>query len=528
MVPAIIFDKIREMRFVFMSIKNFFIGSTDKKNARSEPKFKGYTVQFNIPITAKAIEDIFTDCYDFEARKVIIGGENGKTADMYYIDGLTSGATIAEEILRPLTCDERFDPGLSEEKAAELIIDGVAYAYTVKKRTAMDDVVSDLLNGFCAIVLEKEKKALTFEVKSQDKRSISSPTEEKVVKGSKDAFIEVMKTNSMLVRRKLRDPKLKIKEVVIGDKTQTRVGIVYIKDFTNEELVNEVLTRIKNIDCEGVLTSAVLEEHVADQPKTPFPQLLNTERPDKFCLNILEGRVGILVDGLPMGFLAPGTFSQFFKVPEDHANHFIIASMLTILRYTAMVVTLLLPAFYVAVAMYHQEMLPIKLMQSIIDAKQSVPFPTAFEVIMMLIAFELLQEAGLRLPNTIGETVSIIGALIVGQSAVEAKVVSPVVVIVIALAGIAGYTVPNQDMGAALRICRFLLVIVSIAFGMFGLTVGAVLVVYHLCTLESYGVPYMSPFAGTRGRHVSRAFLRWPMTKIKISETELKTSADPE
>lgn len=508
-----------------MGIKNFFLG-TDREKKNSMPKFKGYTVQFNIPITAKAIEDIFTDCYDFEARTVIIGGENGKVANLYYIDGLTAGAAVAEEILRPLTSSNRFAPGLSEEKTAELIFNGVAYAYTVKWRTAMDDVVSDLLNGFCAVVLEKEKKALTFEVKSQDKRSISPPTEEKVVKGSKDAFIEVMKTNSMLIRRKLKDPRLKIKEVIIGDKTQTHVGIVYIKGFTNEQLINEVLTRVKNIACEGVITSAMLEEHVADQPKTPFPQLLNTERPDKFCLNLLEGRVGILVDGLPMGFLAPGTFSQFFKVPEDHANHFLIASVLTVLRYTAMAVTLLLPAFYVAVAMYHQEMLPIKLMQSIIDAKQSVPFPTAFEVLMMLIAFELLQEAGLRLPNTIGETVSIIGALIVGQSAVEAKVVSPVVVIVIALAGIAGYTVPNQDMGAALRICRFLLVIAAIAFGMFGLVAGAALVVYHLCTLESYGVPYMSPFAGSDGKHVARAFLRWPMTKIKISETELKTSAD--
>ena len=212
--------------------------------------------------------------------------------------------------------------------------------------------------------------------------------------------------------------------------------------------------RLNKIKTDGILTSADIEENISDDPRSPFPQLITTERPDKFCLNILEGRVGILADGLPIGYLAPGTFSQFFKVPEDRAGHFTSATVLTVLRYAALLITLLLPAFYVAVAMYHQEMLPTKLMQSIIRSKQSVPFPTAVEVLLMLISFELLQEAGLRLPDPIGETVSIIGALIVGQSAVEAKVVSPVVIIVVAIAGIAGYTMPNQDMGAALRLCR--------------------------------------------------------------------------
>jgi hypothetical protein len=229
-----------------------------------------------------------------------------------------------------------------------------------------------------------------------------------------------------------------------------------------------------------------------------------------------------MADGLPMGFMVPGTFSQFMKVPEDQSNHWLIASALTLLRYLSLILSLLLPAFYVAIAMYHQEMIPTKLMQSMIDAKQSVPFPTAAEVIMMLIAFELLQEAGLRMPNPIGETISIIGALIVGQSAVEARIVSPVVVVVVALAGIAGYTMPNQDMSAALRICRFLLVLLAIVFGMFGLTIGCGLLAYHLSSLESFGVPYMSPFAGEDGRYFDRALFRISMRKKKNADPTLR------
>jgi hypothetical protein len=236
----------------------------------------------------------------------------------------------------------------------------------------------------------------------------------------------------------------------------------------------------------------------------------------------MEGRVGIIIDGLPLGFMAPGTFSQFFKVPEDHANHFLVASGLTLLRYFSLILALILPAFYVSVTMYHQEMLPLKLMESIIEAKQSVPFPTAFEVLGMLVAFELLQEAGLRLPAPIGETVSIFGAIIVGQSAVEAKVVSPIVVIVIALAGIAGYTVPNQDTAVAVRICRFILVIMAVFMGMFGLAIGVALMLYHLSSLETLGVPYMAPFAGCDGKHFFRALLRFPMKSKSVREPELK------
>lgn len=474
-------------------------------------------------ISSESIKQVFEGCYDFEMRDVYPGGREDMRVSLCFIDGLVSGQSVSENIIRPLTDSRRFDGETDEKRIRELMLGGVVYGNTVKQRTSCDEVIKDLLNGFCAVIFDKTGAAVTFEVKSDEKRSIDQPKEEKVVKGSKDAFIEILKTNTSLVRKKLHDPKLKIKETIIGSKSETMAAIIYIDGFTNMEIVEEVEKRLSGIRTEGALTSAVIEENIVDDPRTPFPQLINTERPDKFCLNLLEGRVGIIVDGLPIGYLAPGTFSQFFKVPEDCANHFTVASALTVLRYLALVITLLLPAFYLAVAMYHQETIPTKLIQSMIDAKQSVPFPSAFEVLAMLISFELLQEAGLRLPNPIGETISIIGALIVGQSAVEAKVVSPVVVVVVALSGIAGYTSPNQDMGAALRICRFLFVIASMLGGMFGLAISVVMLLYHLCSLESFGVSYITPFGESSSKYIARAIFRFPMRKMKMREPTLKT-----
>lgn len=501
----------------FLNLLNFAMGKN--KNSPSRPK----KVKFPSPVTAAVLQDVFTDCFDFITRQIALGGDNNKEVTLCFIDGLVDSKTLAETVLRPITNSNRFGGDIQSSDAIAKMLGGVTYTASVKCRTVLDDVVQDLLNGFCAIVIDKESTAVTFEVRSNANRSVSDPKEEKVIKGSKDAFIELLKMNTTLVRRKLKNPNLRLKTAEIGKKTSTSVAILYIKDFTNMEIVEEVEKRIKNIDVEGVLTAAAIEESIVDHPATPFPQLISTERPDKFCMNLLEGRVGILIDGLPMGYLAPGTFAQFFKVPEDVANHFLVASSLTTLRYVALLVTLLLPAFYVAVAIYHHEMLPTKMMQSIIDAKQAVPFPTAIEVLLMLVAFELLQEAGLRLPNPIGQTVSIIGALIVGQSAVEAKVVSPVVVIIIATAGISGYTVPNQDMASALRITRLILVIFAIFGGMFGIAIGTVLLVYHLCTLESYGVTYMTPFAGREAKKRGRALGRGPMSGFKEQDPALKT-----
>lgn len=473
-------------------------------------------------LTAENISAIFFDCFDFKSFKIFAGGNRNIPVSVFFFDGLIDTTVVSEELIEPLSRSELFSD-IDPSGAADIASHGGVYYLPFKESYNLDSVADDISNGFCCLFFETSGVVLSFDIKSKNSRAVSNPTEEKVVKGAKDAFVETLNINLSLIRRKLHTPKLKTIPSVVGRQSRTRVCILYLDGIADPETVREAKKRIDSIDIDGLVSSANLEEYIVDFPNSSFPQLITTERSDKFCMNLLEGRVGIIADGLPIGYLAPGTFAQFIKVPEDNASHFIVSSALTLLRYLSLTITLLLPAFYVAVATFHHEMIPTKLMLSIIASKQYVPFSTAAEVLGMLLAFELLQEAGLRLPNSVGQTISIIGALIVGQSAVEAKVISPVVVIVIAVAGVTGYTIPNQDLASALRITRFLLVISALISGMYGLAVGASIFLYRLCTLESFGVAYMTPFASAHGGKISKAITRWPLRLSKHREKALNT-----
>ena len=469
-----------------------------------------------VPATAEGLKQLFEGSADFCSREITVGSS---TVTLCYLDGLVAVNSISEYVLRPILAHPELLQAENADALRECLADNGTFSAGIALRTGLQETANSLLSGWCAIFCGGTG-AVVFDVPSFDKRAVGVPQEEKVVKGSRDAFVETLRVNTMLVRKKLRDPALKIEEFVLGSSSATRVAVVYLDGFTNERIVTEVRRRLKKIRAGGVLSTAILEEQICDRPRSPFPQLIHTERPDKFCVNLLEGRVGILADGLPLGFLAPGTFAQFLKVPEDLSGHYLVASMLTLLRYISLLLSLLLPGFYVASVVYHHELLPTKLLQAIIDARQSVPFPTAVEVFAMLIAFELLQEAGLRLPSPSGQTISIVGALVVGQSAVEAKAVSPMVVIVIAMSGMAGYTMPSPDMASALRIWRFLLVLAAVAAGYDGLVAAGLLLAWHLCTLENFGVPYMTPFAGGGG--FFRALTRAPASGYTPHEPALQ------
>ena len=288
-----------------------------------------------------------------------------------------------------------------------------------------------------------------------------------------------------------------------------------------KEAGEELQRRLDAIDVDGVLATGIIEAGIADRPRSMFPQVIHTERPDRFARLLLNGRVGLIVDGIPIAFLVPVSLPEYLRVPQEDSQNYLISSALSLVRWMAVVLALALPAFYAAIAMYHQEMIPSKLLLSIIQSKQDVPFSTALEITGMLIAFELLQEAGLRLPNPIGDTVSVIGALIVGQSAVEAKVISPIAVIVVATAGIAGYAQPSQDLGAALRLCRLALLIAAIIGGLYGVAAGLCLFVWYLCTIDSYGRNYTAPWSGRRPDNLSQTFLRKPPSADKLREAEL-------
>ena len=473
--------------------------------------------RFPEPVSAENLRAVFADCGDFSLREVRLGG-GGLTAALCSLEGLVDGATVSEDVLRPLTDPERFGGVGDIPAAARLLREGMAHYYSAKELTAMDEVVSLLLEGWCALVFPG--LAVAFETKQPKGRSVEKSELEKGVKGAKDSFNELYRVNTALLRQRLRTPDLKLRELKVGRRSGTRVAVAYIQGLTDPRVVSELEKRLSAIDVDALLTTGTLEEYLLPR-RSPFPQFSFTERPDRFAQELLNGRAGLLVDGLPLGVLTQGTLAEQLKVTEDKAGHWLTASLLTLLRFAAMLISLLLPALYVAVTVYHQEMIPTRLLLSIIQTKQDVPFSTAAETLGMLLAFELLQEAGLRLPEAVGQTVSIIGALIVGQSAVEAKVLSPIVVIVVAVSGITGYTMPDQDLATALRLCRLLLVLLGLTLGLFGLVLGMALLLWYLCSLESFGTAYLAPFCDGGLKEVLRALLRLPQRLTKERPADL-------
>ncbi len=483
---------------------------------RREPRYPG-------PITLARLEEIFRDCVDFVRRTVWVGEDPRRALTLCYLSGMVKMERISDYLLRPMAQDPELARCAGAAPMMERMRQGALYNLAVEERDSLDQVVFDLVGGWCVFLFPGESTVLSCFVGTEEKRSVSAPDSETVLKGAKDAFVESVRTNTSIVRRHLKAPELRIQEQIVGRQSATLVDILYIEGITNPHLVEQVAARLREIDIDGVFSTGAIEEYIVPAARTPFPLVQYTQRSDRFCAGLAQGRVGVLIDGIPLGYLAPAVLGNFLQAPQDKSSSWLLATALTILRYFCMFTTLLLPALYTAMVTFHQEMIPTRLALSIIAAKQNVPFRSAFEVIVLLIAFEILQEAGLRLPQSIGQTVSIIGGLVVGSAAVEAKIVSPAVLIVVAVAGIAGYTMPSQELGGALRIWRFVLVLLSSWAGLFGTVMGAAVLIVHLAGIESFGVPYLTPFAVGTGVHSrEHVLLRRPMPRIKDRPGALK------
>ena len=484
---------------------------------RKEPRY-------DLPLTLESLETVFAGCADFSKRNVRLAGDGEKVITLCYISGMVKMERVSDYVLRPLAQDSALAdcPDMAELMAA--MEEGALYNLGVERRSATDRAAFDLVEGNCLLLFPGETEVLSFNVGTEEKRSISEPENETVLKGPRDSFVESVRTNTSLCRRHLKAPELRLREQIVGRQSVTTVDVLYLEGVVDPSLVERVQARLERIDIDAVLSTGNIEEYIIDETATAFPLVQYTERPDRFCAGLAEGRVGILIDGLPLGYLAPGVIGDFLRAPQDKSNNWMVASVISVLRYACLLLTLTLPALYIAVVTFHQEMIPTRLALSIIAAKRDVPFLSVFEVLILLLAFEILQEAGLRLPQSIGQTVSIIGGLVVGTAAVEAKIVSPAVLIVVSIAGIAGYTMPSQELAGALRIWRFLLAVLASAAGLFGVVAGAAMLVCHLAGIESFGVSYLTPFAANAGEQVEgHAVLRQPLKRTKLRPAALRT-----
>ncbi|MEQ6390023.1 spore germination protein [Bacillaceae bacterium S4-13-58] len=445
------------------------------------------------------MEELLDKSDDLINRKFTVHDELDLKGVCFYTDGLVNTDKV-ETALKDMMIVLSNHPSLQEKaengnQLVDSLIEHVAHNSSLKVGKTYEDAVIAILSGDTFCFFEQCEKGLIISSKGWDTRSVDEPSTEQVVRGPRDGFTENIRTNTALVRRRIKDPNLRIDGLNIGDRTKTSINIGYIKGIVKDGLVEEISNRLSKIDIDGILESNYIEEFIRDSPYSPFSTIMSTERPDKVAAGLLEGRAAIFVDNTPFVIIVPTHFWDFLQASDDFYLQYMTGSFFRIVRFIAFLISLTLPSIYVLLTSFHQEMIPTALALTIASGREIIPFPVLLEALLMELAFELMREAGLRMPKPIGQAVSIVGSLVIGQAAVQAGLVSPFMVIIVALTGISSFTIPNFSASYSIRLVRFPLLIASGTLGLLGFIGMFFILAVHALTIRSFGESYLSPLS---------------------------------
>ena len=473
----------------------------------------------------RELEHIFADCSDFVLREIIIGNQHTVKIMLGFIDGLVNKELLYGDILQTLiNQSDKIDLVNWTGPISEMLQERLLNDCEVKELKDLRSAVDEILGGNTVIFIDGEKVAIKLGTKGWEARGVEEPGTEAVVRGPREGFTETLRTNTALLRRKIKSSEMKFESLKIGEYSRTDVAICYIKGIANEDVLRTLRRRLKKIKLDGILESGYIEEFIEDAPFSIFPTVGNSERPDKVAALLLEGRVAILVDGTPFVLTVPHIFIETLHSPEDYYSRPYYVSLIRNLRFLAFLITTSLPAVYVALISFHQSAVPFKLLITIAASREGIPFSAFTEALVMGVIFELLREAGIRMPRPIGQALSIVGALVLGEAAVRSGIASDAMVMITALTAISGIIL--EPLSGTLPIIRFVLLIAANFYGFLGLLLAAIMFLIHLCSVRSFGVPYLAPFSPISGQDLKDTYIRVPLWTMLTRPTSISKATD--
>ncbi len=467
------------------SVKPYQINSVEDKNSTPD-----------IEANLKFVQTEFGKSHDLIVKPLPIHHKKGY---LIYFETLISKETIENHILKPLKKIEK----------GSLVINAIT-TLTLKESQNLKEVVKLIANGYCAYITSDNTTILLMDVKRENNRNIDEPENEQVIRGSHIGFIEDLSSNIFMIRAQTQNPKLKVEYIELGNAMKNKIAIIYFENLSSSELINEVQKRIKSIKADFIQTPGLLQEYIEERTFSPFPQLLNTERPDRLVANLVDGRIGIMSDGSPTALIAPSPFISFFQSPDDYNSRMLNGSFYRLIRVISFFIAIGLPSFYIAVVSFHYEILPVELLFTVKSSLEPIPIPPILEAIFMAVTLELIREATIRLPSPVAQTIGVVGGLVIGNAVVEANLVSNMMIIVVAITALATFIIPSTEMGTSIRLLGFPLMILSALFGLIGIVFGFSIILIHLCKLNSFSAPYFSPFAPLRLSELKDTFIRFP------------------